>query len=367
MLALVVPGEREQRLVARQRRAGVELLQLLAELVEEPGVGATVVGWVDRDVVPLQQALRVGERALLLRRRRGGDEEHLGLDLRRRRRVRIVLPEHRALGLEPIDAHQPVELAHAGAVQDGVGRASGGVLAEQEVALDLAVGHPVEIGQLRVVVVDPRQERVGEVVVLGRRVAVPGLEQAHRELLEVRPVAVGHPLVLAVVVEGLVLVVVGRLRQVAGQDVVEGRDVGRALDGRVAAHRHDAAARAAHVAEQQLEDPGGADDLHAGRVLRPAEGVDDRCGPLAPRIRAQELGDANQLLGPAAGHLRHHLRRVAGEVAPQDLHHAARIFERRVFRTRWRPIPSPDRRPRARGRTPTRRCRAPLALPDVLA
>ena len=43
----------------------------------------------------------------------------------------------------------------------------------------------------------------------------------------------------------------------------------------MAAHRHDAAARAAHVAQQQLQDRRRADHLHAGRVLGPAQGVHD--------------------------------------------------------------------------------------------
>ena len=50
-----------------------------------------------------------------------------------------------------------------------------------------------------------------------------------------------------------------RHRQVAGQQVVERRDVGRALDRRVAAQRHDAAAGPADVAEQQLQDRRRAD------------------------------------------------------------------------------------------------------------
>ena len=111
-----------------------------------------------------------------------------------------------------------------------VGPAAGGVLAEEEVALHLALGHAIEVRQLRVVAVDPRQPGEAEVVLRRRGVAVPGLEQADDELAEVGPVAGGQPLVLDVGVERLVLLVGGRLRQVAGQHVVQGREVGRALD-----------------------------------------------------------------------------------------------------------------------------------------
>ena len=87
-----------------------------------------------------------------------------------------------------------------------------------------------------------------------------------------------------------------RHRDVAGEDVVQRRDVGRALDRRVAAQREDAAAGAADVAEQQLDDRRGADDLHADRVLRPADRVADRRRALAARVAAQRLGDGHELV-----------------------------------------------------------------------
>src|SRR3989442_6847347 len=49
----------------------------------------------------------------------------------------------------------------------------------------------------------------------------------------------------------------------------QGREVGRALDSGVAAHRHDAAPRPADVAEQQLQDTRRADHLHTRGVLGP--------------------------------------------------------------------------------------------------
>ena len=65
--------------------------------------------------------------------------------------------------------------------------------------------------------------------------------------------------------------------------VVQRGDVGRALDGGVAAQGEDAAAGPADVAEQQLQDRRGADHLHAGRVLRPADGVADGAGAVRAR------------------------------------------------------------------------------------
>ncbi len=69
----------------------------------------------------------------------------------------IALPEDGALGLEPVEDDEPVEVAQAGAMQAGVGTAAAGVLAEEKVPLHLAAGHAVEGRQLRVVAVDARQ------------------------------------------------------------------------------------------------------------------------------------------------------------------------------------------------------------------
>jgi formate dehydrogenase major subunit len=68
------------------------------------------------------------------------------------------------------------------------------------------------------------------------------------------------------------------------EQVVEGWDVGRALDRRVAAQGQDAAARPPDVAEQELQDRAAADDLGAGGVLRPGHRVGERRRPVAPGI-----------------------------------------------------------------------------------
>ena len=107
-----------------------------------------------------------------------------------------------------------------------------------------------------------------------------------------------------------------RHRDVARQDVVERRDVGRALDGRVAAQREDAAARAADVAEQQLDDRRGA-DVSARR----------RCAASSrPRSRSAEVRSRPEFSHSASATCRNaragtpqisldQLRRVAREVA----------------------------------------------------
>ena len=81
---------------------------------------------------------------------------------------------------------------------------------------------------------------------------------------------------------------------------------------------------------EQLQDAGGADHLDPGRVLGPAQGVDDGAGPLPPGIAAQMLRHPHQLFGRASADLRHHLRRVAGEVALEQLEDASRMRQRRI-------------------------------------
>ena len=78
-----------------------------------------------------------------------------------------------------------------------------------------------------------------------------------------------------------------RHRDVAGQDVVEGRDVRRTLDVRVPTKREDAAAGPPHVAQKELDDRGRAYVLDPDRVLGPADRVDERRGPLAPGVAAK--------------------------------------------------------------------------------
>ena len=121
----------------------------------------------------------------------------------------------------------------------------------------------------------------------------------------------------------------------------------------MAAQREHAAARAADVAEQQLEDRAGADHLHAGGVLRPADRVEERRRALAARVADQRLGHLQELLARDAADLLDHLGRVAREVAPQDLEHAARVLQRLVA------LDAADHHARARSspRTPARRAR----------
>ena len=77
----VVPGQVEHRPVGLGRGAGQPGPDPLAQVVDERQVAAGVAGRVQRLGVPLEQPLGVGEAAVLLHVRGGGQEEHLGRDL----------------------------------------------------------------------------------------------------------------------------------------------------------------------------------------------------------------------------------------------------------------------------------------------
>ena len=112
--------------------------------------------------------------------------------------------------------------------------------------------------------------------------------------------------------------------------VVEGRDVGAALDGGVPAQRHNTAAGATDVAEHQLQYGRGADHLDAMRVLGPADGVADGGGLVRTGAIQQRLRHLDDQLRGAAGDLGDHIRRVAGEVLLHVLEDAARVFQGRI-------------------------------------
>src|SRR2546425_7552314 len=79
---LVIPNEVFKALVARRGRLRVELLQTLAEIVVEPGIGPAVTGRLGGFVMKLQHALRVGEGAVDFADLGGGEIKDFSLDVR---------------------------------------------------------------------------------------------------------------------------------------------------------------------------------------------------------------------------------------------------------------------------------------------
>ncbi len=328
----VVPGEVEQGTVTGFGGARQLPPDQPAEVVEEPEFGPAVAGRLDRLLPPLQQPLGLGERALLLHMGRRRQEEHLGtallghdlagLDLRR------VLPERGALDQEQVPDDQPVQVGHSQPLRLAVRRTDGRVLPEQEVPGDLPVDHAQHLLVGAVVAGEPGQVVVAVVVLRRGRVAPVRLEQAHAVRARVAPEALllRMPDRADPVREGGVLLVV-RHRQVPREQVEQRRDVGRALDAGVPAQRQHAAARPAQVAEQQLDDRAGADVLDADAVLGPADGVDERGGPLPARVPGPGSADRQELLLRHAADRLDLLGGVAGEVPLEELVDAVRVLE----------------------------------------
>ncbi len=277
--------------------------------------------------MPLNQPLGVGQRSFFLRRRRSGNKKDFCSDLLRRRPGRIVLPEGCAFGLEPVGDHQPFQVPQALANDFRVDRPRCRILPEQEVAVKIALRHPLECQNHGIIVVEARQPVVAKVIGLRRRFPIIRFKQADHELFEMDPVAGRQALVLDILIERVMRRVGSRLGQIPRQQIVQRRDVRGPLNAGVAAQGHDPPAGSAHVAEQSLQNARRADDLHARRVHGPADRVADRTRALTPGIVAQRFRDLDNLLGRAAADVGGHLRRIPLEMPAQELHHAVRVLQ----------------------------------------
>src|SRR5204863_236038 len=131
----------------------------------------------------------------------------------------------------------------------------------------------------------------------------------------------------------------------------------------VTAEGHDPAAWPADVAEEELDQARGADELHAGGVLGPAHGVHEGARLVAAGVRDERIGDLDEQLLRGAADLLHQLGRVARVVALEDLEHGARVVEGLVLkrlagqpvRDERREVHRLDRLPLRRGRGRGRR------------
>ena len=213
----------------------------------------------------------------------------------------------------------------------------GGILAEDDQTLHLSVGHLGGCGHVRVVTCQLGDPLVSVLVLLGGGLAVPGLQQGDHEFRKVGPVPAPDRRLAHVLLQGGVAFESGRVGQVPGQQVEQGGYVGRSLDRRVSTQRHDPASGPAHVSQQQLQDAGGADDLRAKALLRPAHRIADGRGPLASGIADQDVRDLKEELARRPADAFDQLRRVARVVSLQDLEDAARVLQAFVPRLPRRP------------------------------
>src|SRR5919199_578993 len=232
-LGRVVPGQGFDQRVARILGVLVELLEPTSQMEDEPGVAPCVVGRLDGLLVPLQHAVGLGKGAVLLgdERRRYKEDLRAGLA-----GVHPVgLPGGCGLYFEGVQDDEPVEGAEAVSGHPALRAPRREVLPKGEATLHVAVLHLHDRRVVGVVAGEPR-EVVEELAVLDVEVlTVPSLHCAGDVLGEVAiPARIGG-LLLYVVLPRVVILVNVRHYQVTGEDVVQGSDVRRALDGRVAA------------------------------------------------------------------------------------------------------------------------------------
>ncbi len=229
----------------------------------------------------------------------------------------------------------------------GVGRTDGGVLAEKEQPAHLAVQHLHEIALLGLVPAQLGQVLVAVLVGGGGGLAVPRLQEAdhggghgrprsHRALLlpeaacGLAPSGLKAVPVLEHPFQRGVIGVGHRLGQIIGKGIEECRDVRRALHVGVPAQGDDPAAGPPDVAEEQLNDACGADDLRPGGVLGPAKGVSDGGGVFPARVRDKLIGHPLDFRGLTAADRSHPFWRIAGVVRLKNPQDAAGMLERRI-------------------------------------
>jgi hypothetical protein len=131
--------------------------------------------------------------------------------------------------------HQPLQASERPALEPRVLPADGWVLAHHEQTFDLAVHHLHEEAEVAVIAGDAREVPEAKFVFGAGAGAVKRLEQADAELSGVLPIAAAGGDLGEVAPEAGVVGAGARHRQIAGQQIVKRRDVGRALDRGVTA------------------------------------------------------------------------------------------------------------------------------------
>ncbi|MNI52360.1 hypothetical protein D3C73_1071320 [compost metagenome] len=200
--------------------------------------------------------------------------------------------------------------------------------------MDLAFVHQLVRLQHVVRLVELGQMVEAPVVVGGGRIPPPRLHQADVELRVVLPERhlVGTQRLLRALgdVGVVILLVLLRQRQVAGQQVGHQADVGQTLDVGMPAQRVHAATGHADVAQQQLHHGAGTHVLCTDRVLRPAQCVQDGHRLVLAGGGRDHVPDLADAVGGRTADALDHLHGVARVVLLEQVVDAARVLQRRV-------------------------------------
>ena len=124
----------------------------------------------------------------------------------------------------------------------------------------------------------------------------------------------------------------GRFRcaQVAGEYARDYRMIGGTLDVRMATQCINTSAGSSDVAEQQLENGSGTNNLTANGVHRPTNRVHDSADLVGGSGRTDNVRDLEEVRFRATRDSGYRLRRISTKVLLQKLKDAARVLQRRV-------------------------------------
>src|SRR2546423_6505680 len=90
---------------------------------------------------------------------------------------------------------------------------------------------------------------------------------------------------------------------------------------------------ATYIAQEQLQNCSGANDLRTGRVLCPADCVDDRAGFFHIAVfanRREQISSFDKLIFGNTSNALNHLRRVTRVLLLQKLKDTARMLQREI-------------------------------------
>src|SRR6185437_7834248 len=112
------------------------------------------------------------------------------------------------------------------------------------------------------------------------RFAIPGLQEGNHVVGELSPPTGAGSVILHVFLQRSVIARL-RLRKVTWQKAIQRWNVGRALNGGMPTQGHNAATRPSHIAEEQLQNRAGANNLGTYCMVRPTDRVTECGGSLA--------------------------------------------------------------------------------------
>ena len=286
--------------------------------------------------MPLQPAAGVNDRTVLFGEAGGRQAEHFGLDFRRIDVVRlpVVLPEGGGFGVERVDGHQELQLRQRRDNLVFVRERRYRVEALADIAVHFTLVHHLEVLQDVVALIPLRQPVKAPAVFRRGFIAKEGLHHGDEEFRVITPVVhlvlqqrfrrVGGEVGLQI------SLFLARQRHIARQALRQQPQVGKTLNIGVAAQGVYAAARHAHIAEQQLDHRHGADVLRADGVLRPAQRVQERGGFIVRAGFRDVLADFEEVGFWRSADVFDNFWRIAGNVLLQQVPDAARMLQRGI-------------------------------------